>query len=61
MIGDRLDITGVRWGLLGAEAVLELRALHDNGDFDEYWPFHFALEHARLYLTPGRGNYQLTA
>jgi hypothetical protein len=33
LIGDRLDITGARWGLHGAEAVLKLRALLDNGDF----------------------------
>ncbi len=34
LIGVRLDITGSRWGLDGAEAVLQLRALIDNGDFD---------------------------
>ena len=27
LIGDRLDITGARWGLQGAEAVLTLRAV----------------------------------
>jgi hypothetical protein len=37
LIGDRLDITGARWGLQGAEAVLTLRAVISNGDFDEYW------------------------
>lgn len=31
-----MDLTGARWGLEGAEAVLELRALHSNGDFDDY-------------------------
>jgi hypothetical protein len=33
LVGDRLDITGARWGLAGAEAVLKLRALWSNGDF----------------------------
>jgi hypothetical protein len=61
LIGDRLDITGARWGLDGAEAVLKLRALNDNGDFDEYWTFHLAREHERLYPTPDQHNYQLTA
>jgi hypothetical protein len=37
-----MDITGARWGLTGAEAILKLRALHANGDFDEYWPYHEA-------------------
>ena len=29
LIGDRLDITGARWGLAGAEAVLKLRLRHE--------------------------------
>jgi hypothetical protein len=49
MIGDRLDITGARWRLQGAEAVLTLRAAIANGDFDEYWRYHLAQDHQRLY------------
>ncbi|MEV6044131.1 ISKra4 family transposase [Streptomyces xanthochromogenes] len=45
LIADRLDITGARWGLDGAEAVLQLRALITNGDFEDYWIFHTAREH----------------
>jgi hypothetical protein len=40
LVKDRLDITGARWGLAGAEAVLKLRALRTNGDFDAYWAWH---------------------
>jgi hypothetical protein len=40
LIMDRMDITGARWGLDGAEAVLRLRALTTNGHFDDYWRFH---------------------
>ena len=40
LINDRLDITGARWGLKGAEALLKLRSLKSSGDFDEYWDFH---------------------
>jgi hypothetical protein len=35
LIGDRLDITGARWGLDGAEAVLTLRAVISNGDYPD--------------------------
>jgi len=49
LVGDRLDITGARWGLHGAEAVLKLRALWTNGDFDAYWRFHLAREHRRVH------------
>jgi hypothetical protein len=37
LVADRMDITGARWGLDGAEAILKLRALASNGDFDTYW------------------------
>jgi hypothetical protein len=61
LIADRLDITGARWGLHGAEAVLPLRALVSNGDLDTYWRYHLAREHKRLYPTPNQRNYTLTA
>jgi hypothetical protein len=37
IVAGRLDITGARWGLEGAEAILKLRALRSNKDFDAYW------------------------
>jgi hypothetical protein len=49
LVKDRLDITGARWGLTGAEAVLKLRALISNGDFDDYWSFHTDQEHQRVH------------
>ncbi|WP_374294503.1 hypothetical protein [Streptomyces olivochromogenes] len=55
------QITGARWGLQGAEAVLQLRALITNGDFDTYWPFHAAREHQRLYPTAYQREFHLTA
>ncbi len=61
LIADRLDITGARWGLHGAEAVLRLRALITNGDFEDYWIFHTARDHQRLYPSPDQQNYNLTA
>ncbi|GAA2644534.1 ISKra4 family transposase [Streptomyces vastus] len=61
IIADRLAITGSRWGLDGSEAILKLRALKDNGNFEEYWRHHLAREHERLYPTPDRHDYRLTA
>ncbi len=40
LINDRLDITGARWSLQGAEAILKLRSLNSSGDWEEYWSFH---------------------
>lgn len=61
LIGDRLDITGARWGLQGAEAILTLRAVISNSDFEEYWRFHLAREHQRLYPGTTQGKYALGA
>jgi hypothetical protein len=44
-----MDITGARWGLDGAEAVLKTRAIVSNSDFDEYWRYHIAHEHDRVH------------
>lgn len=49
LVKDRMDITGARWGLDGAEAVLKLRALRTNGDFDAYWRFHLNQERHRVH------------
>mgnify|MGYP001306988847 CR=1 FL=1 len=51
LVKDRMDITGARWGLEGAEAVLQLRALRTNGDFNRYWRFHLGMERQRVHET----------
>lgn len=47
LVKDRMDITGAKWRLTSAEAVLRLRALKSSNDFDEYWDFHEACEYKR--------------
>lgn len=47
LVKDRMDLTGARWRLTGAEAVLRLRALRKSGDFEEYWRFHESREYER--------------
>ena len=49
VVKDRMDITGARWGLDGAEAVLKLRAIRANGDWVDYWRFHLAGERRRVH------------
>jgi hypothetical protein len=49
LVKDRMDITGARWGITTAEAVLKLRALHANGDYDTYRTYHRHREHQRNY------------
>jgi hypothetical protein len=49
LVKDRMDLTGARWTLATAEAVLKLRSLRSSGDFDEYWEFHEEMERKRNY------------
>jgi hypothetical protein len=49
LVKDRMDITGARWGLDGAEAVLKLRALQANGAWNDYWSFHLRQERTRVH------------
>jgi hypothetical protein len=61
LVKDRMDITGARWGLGGAEAILKLRALTSNGDFEPYWHFHLQQEHKRIHNARYRDDYGLAA
>jgi hypothetical protein len=56
LVNDRMGITGARWGLPGAQAILWLRAIHASGDHDTYWTYHITQEHQRNHLN----RYQTT-
>ena len=51
LVSDRMDLTGARWSLAGAEAMLRLRALRSSGDFDKYWRFHEQREYERNHAS----------
>ncbi|MGH9055824.1 MAG: ISKra4 family transposase [Acidimicrobiales bacterium] len=56
LVRDRFDITGARWSLDGAEAMLKLRAVRANGDWPEYWHHHLAAEHERVHASRYAGG-----
>jgi len=49
LVKDRLEQAGMRWTKPGAQAVLDLRAVRLNGDWEAYWAFHRQRQHERLY------------
>ena len=51
LVQDRMGITGARWSLPGAQAMLWLRALRANGDLPSYWAWHTTQEHQRNHLS----------
>jgi hypothetical protein len=40
LVNDRMAITGARWGLQRAEAILKRRSLKSSGDSEAYWSFY---------------------
>jgi len=53
LVKDRMEQAGMRWTKAGAQAVLDLRALRLNGQWDAYAQFHRQQHHQRLYGTSG--------
>jgi hypothetical protein len=49
LVKDRMDITGARWRLTGAETILKLRAIKANNDFDAYWQHHLNQEQQHVH------------
>mgnify|MGYP000508907465 CR=1 FL=1 len=49
LVKDRMDVTGARWSLNGAEALLRMRSLKASNDLDAYWGFHARNERVRHY------------
>jgi hypothetical protein len=56
LIKDRMDVTGARWSLEGADAILKLRSLFSSGDFDRYFVFHKEQERQRLHTSRFHGS-----
>jgi hypothetical protein len=61
LVADRMGITGARWGLPGAQAMLWLRAIHANGDQNTYWTHHITQEHQRNHLSRYQNSHALAA
>lgn len=59
LVKDRMDITGARWSLKGAEAILRLRSVCVSGDWTEYWQFHLNQECQRNHRDLYKGGIPL--
>jgi hypothetical protein len=49
VIKDRMERAGMRWKIPGAQAMLNLRTIHTNGDWNEFQDFRMELEKECLY------------
>jgi hypothetical protein len=48
-VKNRMEGTGRRWSIKGAESTLLLRSVYTSNDWDAYWKAHWELEQKRLY------------
>ena len=65
LVKDRMELTGMRWERPGAQAMLHLRAIYLNGEWNNFVNFRIQNEQAKLY-GPGTiytqlGNYAQAA
>ena len=62
LVKDRMERAGMHWTRFGAQAMLDLRSIHVNGDWDQYQTFRITCATEMLYpwkaLVEG-ANYQL--
>lgn len=49
LVKDRMERSGMRWTKPGAQAVLDLRSVRVNEDWDDYHHFRRQRQHQRLY------------
>ena len=49
VVKDRMELTGMRWTLQGAQSMLHLRAIYLNGDWEDYLDSYIQTEQSRLY------------
>ena len=65
LVKDRMELTGMRWERPGAQAMLHLRAIYLNGEWNNFVNFRIQNEQAKRY-GPGTiytelGNYAQSA
>ncbi len=49
LVKDRMEQTGMRWTVAGAQAMLHVRAVYLNDQWDDFLEFRVEQEQARLY------------
>ena len=57
LVKDRMELSGMRWTIAGAGALLALRAVNENGDWEDFHTFRRARRHQELYGTPLKTNW----
>jgi hypothetical protein len=51
LVKDRMEQSGMRWSIAGAQAILKQRVVVKNDDWNDFWNFYINSERNRLYPT----------
>ena len=57
LVKDRMEHSGMRWTIKGAQAILKQRVVKKNGDWQDFWQTHVATQRTILYAD----SYRLAA
>lgn len=49
LVKDRMELSGMHWTIAGAGALLALRAVNENGDWEDFHAFRRTRRHRELY------------
>ena len=49
LVKDRMEMTGMRWGIDGAQNMLNIRSVKKNGDWNDFIDFVKEINKKRLY------------
>ena len=52
LVKDRMELSGMRWTIPGADVLLALRSVHENHDWLDFHAFRRAQRHQHLYGSP---------
>ena len=59
VVKDRMEVSGARWGINGAEAILRLRSVAKSQDWEEYWDFFTDQFRDKEFLLPDDNSLML--
>ena len=59
-VKSRMEGTGRRWSIKGAESILLLRSIYTSNDWDSYWRSHMILQREKTYAKILNADYSTT-
>ncbi len=49
LVKDRMELAGMHWRMCGAHAVLQMRSIDVNGQWESFWNYRVEKQHQELY------------